>query len=51
MDGGEVNIEIVIVEATLNAVIHANKEAPDRRVYVSCTCNQDGEAWLAVRDE
>lgn len=42
---------MVVVEATLDAVIHANREAPDKRVYVSCTCNRVGEAWLAVRDE
>ena len=50
-DGSELDIEVAVREAILNAVIHANEETPDKRVYVTCSCSRDGEVSLTIRDE
>ncbi len=47
----EVDIEIALREAILNAVIHGNAEAPAKRVYVTCRCAIDGEVSITIRDE
>ena len=44
-------IEIAIREALANAVIHGNRENPEKKVYVTCHCNMDGEVQITVRDE
>ena len=50
-DGSEVDIEIALREAILNAVIHGNAEAAEKRVYVTCRCTIDGEVSITIRDE
>jgi len=50
-DDSEVDIEIALREAILNAVIHGNAEAPEKRVYVTCRCTIDGEVSITIRDE
>ncbi len=50
-DGSEGDIEIALREAILNAVIHGNAEAAEKRVYVICRCTTDGEISITVRDE
>jgi serine/threonine-protein kinase RsbW len=50
-DDSEVDIEIALREAILNAVIHGNAEAPAKRVYVTCRCTIDGEVSITIRDE
>lgn len=50
-DGSECDIEIALREAILNAVIHGNAEAAEKRVYVICRCTVDGEISITVRDE
>jgi serine/threonine-protein kinase RsbW len=50
-DGSEWDIEIALREAILNAVIHGNAEAPEKRVYVICGCTIDGEISITVHDE
>jgi serine/threonine-protein kinase RsbW len=47
----EDEIEIAIHEALANAVIHGNRENPDKKVYVNCHCNMRGEIFITVRDE
>ena len=47
----EDDIEIAVLEALANAVIHGNGENPDKRVHLSCRCSMDGEVSIVVRDE
>lgn len=47
----EDEIEIAILEALANAVIHGNRENPDKQVHLSCRCSMDGEVSIVVRDE
>jgi serine/threonine-protein kinase RsbW len=51
VDGTEVDIEVALREALLNAVIHGNKEDPGKRVYLRVRCRADGEVSVAIRDE
>ena len=50
-DGSELDIEVAVGEALLNAVVHGNAEAPEKRVYVTCRCTMDGEVSITIRDE
>ena len=47
----EDEVEIALHEALANAVIHGNRENPERQVYVTCRCSMDGEVLITVRDE
>jgi serine/threonine-protein kinase RsbW len=47
----EDEIDIAIREALANAVIHGNRENPEKHVYVNCRCSMDGEIFITVRDE
>jgi serine/threonine-protein kinase RsbW len=49
-DGSEVDFEVALLEAILNAVIHGNAEDPEKRVYVTCRCTIDGEVSISIRD-
>src|SRR6266853_3492142 len=50
-DGTEVDIEMALLEALANAVIHGNGDNSGKRVYVTCRCYMDGEVSITVRDE
>lgn len=50
-DGTETDIELALLEALTNAVIHGNSENSSKRVYVICRCYMDGEVSIMVRDE
>ena len=50
-DGTEVDIEIALREALLNAVIHGNHEDPHKHVYLTVVCVADGEVSIMIRDE
>ncbi len=47
----EDEIEIAVLEALANAVIHGNGENPDKQVHLTCRCSMDGEVSIVVRDE
>src|SRR6266403_925043 len=49
--GTEDEIEIAVLEALANAVIHGNGENPEKQVHLSCRCSMDGEVSIVVRDE
>jgi serine/threonine-protein kinase RsbW len=51
MDGTEVDIEVALREALLNAVIHGSREDPSKRVYLRVRCRADGEVSMVIRDE
>ena len=44
-------IEIALLEALSNAVIHGNHENPEKQVSVSCRCSMDGEVSITIRDQ
>jgi serine/threonine-protein kinase RsbW len=47
----EVDIEVALREAVLNAIIHGNSEDPHKHVYVTIFCRVDGEVAMTIRDE
>ena len=51
MDGTEVDIEVALREALLNAVVHGNREDPSRHTYLRVRCRADGEVLMEIRDE
>lgn len=50
-DENELDIEIAVREAISNAVVHGNRENPQKRVHVTCRCTIDGEVFITVRVE
>jgi serine/threonine-protein kinase RsbW len=50
-DAKQIELEVALVEAVANAVIHGNRRDPQKRVYVTCRINSDGEVLLTIRDE
>jgi serine/threonine-protein kinase RsbW len=50
-DGSEVDIEIALREALLNAMIHGNGQDPGARVFVVIRCSADGEVLVTIRDQ
>lgn len=50
-DGSEADIEVALIEALENAVVHGNCEDPYKRVYVTCCCTAEGEVAITVQDE
>jgi len=50
-DGTEMDIEIALREALLNAVIHGNREDPHKHVYLTMFCIANGEVSIMIRDE
>src|SRR5450755_4112692 len=49
MDGTEVDIEVALREALLNAVIHGNTEDPIKHVCLRLRCCADGEVSMTIR--
>lgn len=50
-DGSEIDIEMALREALVNAVIHGNGDDSCKSVYVTCRCYMDGEVSIMVRDQ
>lgn len=50
-DESELDIELALREALINAVVHGNHKDCNKRVYVTCRCSSDGEVSITVRDE
>jgi hypothetical protein len=44
-------IEMTLIEALENAVVHGNCKDPHKRVYVTCSCTAEGEVSITVQDE
>jgi serine/threonine-protein kinase RsbW len=51
LDGSEANIEVALHEALANAVVHGNREDPNKYVHVACCCSIDGEVSITIRDQ
>jgi serine/threonine-protein kinase RsbW len=50
-DENNVDIEVALREALVNAMVHGNQEDAHKRVYVKCRCTADGEVSIRVEDE
>jgi serine/threonine-protein kinase RsbW len=50
-DESNVEIELALREALVNAIVHGNHEDLQKRVYVKCRCMADGEVSITVEDE
>jgi serine/threonine-protein kinase RsbW len=50
-DESNVEIELALREALVNAMVHGNKADYHKRVYVRCRCTADGEVTVTVEDE
>ena len=50
-DDNNVEIELALSEALVNAIVHGNQQDPRKRVYVNCRCTTDGEVSITVEDE
>jgi serine/threonine-protein kinase RsbW len=49
--GGERDVECALREALDNAVVHGNREDPDKQVHISCRCEPAKELSVVIRDE
>ena len=49
--GNDIEIEVALREALVNAIVHGNEEDPNKFVYVKCRCTRDGEVSITVEDE
>ena len=49
--GDNVEIELALREALVNAIVHGNQENPRKRVYVNCRCTLDGQVSIRIEDE
>lgn len=47
----EGEVGIAIHQALSNAVVHGNRENPEKQVHVTCRCSMDGQVLITVRDE
>ena len=50
-DENNLEIELALREALVNAVVHGNHNDPRKRVYVNCRCTTDGQVSITVEDE
>jgi serine/threonine-protein kinase RsbW len=50
-DGSEIDIEMALLAALANAVIHGNGDSSCTSVSVTCRYYMDGEVSITVRDE
>jgi serine/threonine-protein kinase RsbW len=50
-DDNNVEIELALREALVNAIVHGNQEDPHKRVHVKSRCGADGEVSITVEDE
>ncbi len=50
-EGSELDIEIALVEALVNAVIHGNAADPNKLVFMTIRCSADGEVSVTIRDQ
>jgi anti-sigma regulatory factor (Ser/Thr protein kinase) len=49
--GGERDVECALREALDNAVVHGNREDPDKQVHISCRCEPGKELSVVIRDD
>src|SRR5215831_394949 len=49
--GNDIEVEVALREALVNAIVHGNEEDPNKLVYVKCRCTRDGEVSITVQDE
>lgn len=50
-DGNNFEIELALREALVNAIVHGNREDPNKNVHIDCRCTKEGEVSITVVDE
>jgi len=45
------DVEIALREALANAIVHGNREDPQKHVFLTCRCMTDGAVSISVQDE
>jgi serine/threonine-protein kinase RsbW len=50
-DPRELEIEMALLEALANAVVHGNHGDPNKFVHVVCRCRTDGQISVNIKDE
>ena len=45
------DVRLALHEALVNAIVHGNREHPQKRVFVRCRCIESGEVVITVEDE
>jgi len=51
VNGNNLEIELALREALVNAIVHGNKRRSHKRVHVKCRFSMDGEVSMTVEDE
>jgi serine/threonine-protein kinase RsbW len=51
VEGDEFAVELALREALSNAVIHGNREDPNKSVDIRCRCERQKGIWLVVKDQ
>ena len=49
--GEEFDVELALREALENAVVHGNREDPERKVHIRCRCQPGKEISIVVTDQ
>ena len=49
--GEEFGVELAVREALENAVVHGNRENPERKVRIRCRCQRGNEISIVVTDQ
>lgn len=49
--GHERDVEVALLAALNNSVVHGNRDDPSKRVHISCRCGPGKEVSIIIRDE
>ena len=49
--GHEWDVEVALIAALNNSVLHGNREDPGKHVHISCRCGPGKEVSVIIRDE
>ena len=49
--GEEFDVELVLREALENAVLHGNREDPEKKVHIRCRCEPGTQITIVVTDQ
>jgi serine/threonine-protein kinase RsbW len=49
--GAERDVELALLEALSNAVVHGNQKDPEKKVHIRCRCGPGKEIFIVVTDQ
>jgi serine/threonine-protein kinase RsbW len=49
--GRELDVELALREVLANAVLHGNRQDPEKRIHISCCIHFGGDVSIVVKDE